>query len=301
MNTRRVLVYVALFALAIVLLIGVSSPRSESENTGIGLVDLIETGDPEVIEEKTSASVAKNIESYVQDAILETPATVSFSLVDLKNSETVRINNTEDYVTASLYKLFVAYYTYDQIDKGLVSYSTPLGDGETVATCLEKIIIVSDNDCGVALGDYFGWTNITRFLQANGFQNTTIVRSEDPGSEFTSKPNDVESLLVKLYKHELLSKASTDAFIDLLLRQEINDRLPAVLPSEISVAHKTGDLYNYIHDVGIIFSPDNDYVFVIMTKDWDSSMTFGAGYEFFKVIYDSIFNNILFDQTLLYN
>lgn len=295
MRTRRVLVYIALFAIALVVIIGINMPSASSEPNEGELVELIEVESEKDLEEIKAATTAKSIESYVQDSLLKTPANVSFAFIDLTDQEAVRINNNQKYVAASLYKLFVAYYSYYQIDNDLVSLTTVV-KGQSIESCLEKMITVSDNDCGVALGDYFGWTNITNFIKQNGFTDTSIIRTETPGSEFTTSPNDIESFFIRLYKHELISDASTDAFIDNLLAQEINNRLPAVIPEGFSIAHKTGDVYNYIHDAGIIFTPDGDYVFLIMSSEWDDNMTFGPGYEYFKVIYDSIFNNIFSTQ-----
>ncbi len=295
MRTKRVLVYAAVFALALVVIIGINISSTDQETSEGELVELIEVETKGDVEEVEAATTAKRIESYIQESLLETPANVSFALIDLTNQEAVRINNNQTYVTASLYKLFVAYYSYDQIDKGSVSLNTVV-EGQSLENCLEKMITISDNTCGVALGDYFGWTNITNFVQNNGFIDTVIIRTDTPGSEFITSPNDIESFFIRLYKHELISDLSTDAFIGNLLNQEINNRLPVVIPEDLNIAHKTGDVYDYIHDAGIIFTPDGDYVYVIMSSDWAENMTFGPGYEYFKVIYDSIFNNIFSPQ-----
>lgn len=291
MSERRFLVLGSLLLLVVIFGIGISSDSAKMTPEG-SLSHSLETKSAKTAVEEAAASKAKNIESYVQGVIQQMPATVSFALVDLNNAETVRINNTNKYISASLYKLFVAYYTYDQIDQERVSYNT-LVEGRTIAVCLDRIITVSDNDCGVALGDYFGWTNITNFVQASGFNETVIVRAKDSDDEFMTSPSDIETFFIRLYRGQLLSQSSTTAFLDTLKKQEINDRLPAIVPSGITVAHKTGDVYDVIHDAGIIYSPGGDYVFVIMSSGWEPSLTFGEAYEYFKIIYDSIFNNIL--------
>lgn len=286
MSTRSVLVIISLFLLVVIVGIGLASSGNQPSSSG-ALSELLTPAseEPEVI----AATKAQKIEERVQDTILQMPATVSFAFVDLENAEAVRINNQEKYVSASLYKLFVAYYAYNQIDTDQVRPNTVVDD-KTLSSCLELMISISDNECGVAVGEYFGWTNITNFAQGNGFKDTVIVRTEDPESEFITSPNDIESFFVRLYSEQLLSEVSTKSFIDSLLNQQINDRLPVVIPSGSDVAHKTGDVYEYIHDAGIVFSDDGDYVFVIMTSNWDPSMTFGPGYEYFKVIYDTLFS-----------
>jgi hypothetical protein len=51
-------------------------------------------------------------------------------------------------------------------------------------------------------------------------------------------------------------------------RQAIGDRLPAALPANVPVAHKTGNLVGLVHDAGIIFTPSGPRVVVAMT--WDA-------------------------------
>lgn len=44
------------------------------------------------------------------------------------------------------------------------------------------------------------------------------------------------------------------------LKQKINDRIPKFLPKEVVVAHKTGDMDYFEHDVGIVYTPKGDYI-----------------------------------------
>lgn len=43
---------------------------------------------------------------------------------------------------------------------------------------------------------------------------------------------------------------------DVLLAQQFNSMLPARLPDEVKVAHKTGEISTHTHDAGILFFPD---------------------------------------------
>jgi hypothetical protein len=53
-----------------------------------------------------------------------------------------------------------------------------------------------------------------------------------------------------------------------LKRQQINDRLPAQLPGDVVIAHKTGNLSGVTHDAGIIYTKTGPRVVVAMT--WDA-------------------------------
>jgi hypothetical protein len=50
------------------------------------------------------------------------------------------------------------------------------------------------------------------------------------------------------------SGASADMLL-LMLRQRVNDRLPRLLPDDVQVAHKTGNLPGTVYDVGVIYGP----------------------------------------------
>ena len=52
----------------------------------------------------------------------------------------------------------------------------------------------------------------------------------------------------------------------MLKKQKVNDRIPKRLPSDTVVAHKTGLERRICHDVGIVYSPNGDYVISALTK-----------------------------------
>jgi len=58
--------------------------------------------------------------------------------------------------------------------------------------------------------------------------------------------------------------------INILLDQKFNEIIPALLPPDVKVAHKTGSITHVHHDSGIIILPDGKkYVLVLLSKDWD--------------------------------
>jgi beta-lactamase class A len=57
------------------------------------------------------------------------------------------------------------------------------------------------------------------------------------------------------------------AMMDILLDQKFNDIIPAKLPTNVKVAHKTGSITGVRHDSGIVFLPDGKkYVLVLLSK-----------------------------------
>ena len=59
--------------------------------------------------------------------------------------------------------------------------------------------------------------------------------------------------------------------IKMLLDQQHNTVIPALLPKDVKVAHKTGSITGVHHDSGIIYLPDGrKYVLVLLSKNLES-------------------------------
>ena len=55
--------------------------------------------------------------------------------------------------------------------------------------------------------------------------------------------------------------------VRILLEQKFNDGIPAGLPKEVKVAHKTGSITKINHDAAIVYPPDRKpYVLVVLTR-----------------------------------
>ncbi|HEX4850993.1 MAG TPA: serine hydrolase, partial [Puia sp.] len=68
-----------------------------------------------------------------------------------------------------------------------------------------------------------------------------------------------------------VSKGASSEMIKILLDQHFNEIIPARLPSNVKVAHKTGSFKTVHHDSGIVFLPDGSkYVLVILSKNLEN-------------------------------
>ena len=80
--------------------------------------------------------------------------------------------------------------------------------------------------------------------------------------------NILMMIFQKMASGETVNPESSQAMIDILLKQKFNEVIPAELPTGVKVAHKTGSFPGVHHDSGIIFLPDGrKYVLVILSKD----------------------------------
>ncbi len=209
--------------------------------------------------------VISRAESLLQSFAPHFPGLPGLVITDLRTGQSTSMNEHQVFISASLYKLFVAYSVYRQIDTGALSLTTPVGN-TTVAGCLDRMITVSDNACGVTLGNLVQWESQNTNLQAAGFKDTKLARSSD---ERTSAA-DVANLFQQLYSGKLVSPSSNEHFLSLLKRQQIANRLPARLPAGTIIAHKTGDLDGLVHDAGIVYTPGGDYSLTVLSGPWPS-------------------------------
>ncbi len=191
-------------------------------------------------------------------------------------------NADEHVITASLYKLGVLAEAERRVDTGELKYSdiitimpediTEDGSFEAAYTeltldqALEAMITISDNGAAQALWHLLGGENIDATLAKAGLSDFHVAY--DSSEDNVATPRAIGTFFTMLAKKQLISPAASDRMLARLGRQEINDRLPAALPDNVVVAHKTGNLAGITHDAGIIYTPSGPRVVVAMT--WDS-------------------------------
>lgn len=84
-----------------------------------------------------------------------------------------------------------------------------------------------------------------------------------------SSPDDMCALLEAVHRGDVLSPSSTEAFWDILERQQLNTVIPLLLPPGTVVANKTGSYHSVRCDVGVVHSPSGPYAIAIMARQVD--------------------------------
>jgi len=191
-------------------------------------------------------------------------------------------NADEQVITASLYKLGVLAEAERRVDAGELHYSdlvtimpddvTADGSFEAAGTeltldqALEAMITISDNGAALALWHLLGGENIDATLTKLGMPDFHVAY--DDSEDNVATPRAIGTFFTLLARKQLISAGASERMLARLERQEINDRLPAALPDNVVIAHKTGNLVGAVHDAGIIYTPSGPRVVVAMT--WDS-------------------------------
>jgi len=126
-----------------------------------------------------------------------------------------------------------------RVAAGTLDPNSTTSTGQSVATCLDLMIINSDNNCAIAIGNMVGWSTINAETHAAGFTSTNVAN----GNESTTA-NDTTSYLVKLAMGTLMDPNQEADLINRMKQQIYRSGLPAGSPGS-TVADKVGFIDDY--------------------------------------------------------
>jgi beta-lactamase class A len=175
-------------------------------------------------------------------------------------SISANLNPNRQFISASVYKIYVAYVVYTKTDNGELSMSAQTGNGYTVAGCLDLMIVRSDNACANELGNMIGWDANDGMLHAKGFGLTTIAQ----GGKLTTA-QDAANYLLQLQGGTLLSNGNKDDLLYKMGHNIYRYAIPAGSPGMHS-ANKLGAAGAYNHDVAIVYHPKGTYVLSVFSQ-----------------------------------
>lgn len=224
---------------------------------GDGAVTAALTAIPPTLSYNRSYSkTPEGLQALVNDLVKDKDMAIS---VRKLGDNGVHANGDKQYHPASTYKLFVAYSVLKRVDDGRMSFGQTTSGGQTLAQCLDNMIVNSDNACAEWFGATISWNTITGEARALGASRTTLSRP------FVSTTNDQALFLQKLESNQLgLTEASRARLLDAMKRQVYRKGIPAGVG--VPVADKVGFLEGYLHDSAIVYSPKGVYVLVIYSN-----------------------------------
>ncbi|MDR7867902.1 MAG: serine hydrolase [Sporomusaceae bacterium] len=220
---------------------------------------------------------------------------------------------------ASLIKVFIMAEAFNQKKQGKLDFSevvtitksdqyawgsldkVPAGTKVTVGELVEQMIVVSDNTATNLLIPKLGMDNVNALIKKLGCTETVLARrmldsaAAKAGRENYTSPKDMAIILEKLYNKECVDPESDQKMLDILARQQWNERIPANLPHDLKIAHKTGELGGALHDCGIVFGRQRDYILCMMTKNVPEEH---LGYDDNNIL---IFNDMALISKLIWN
>ena len=275
-----------------------------------------------------SCSKKSNVEEEVKKELAKQPGVYGVAFKDLGTGETILINEHEVFHAASTMKTPVMIEVFKQAQEGNFSLKDSIlikndfksivdgssfsldsaEDSEkklytltshkrTLDALVYDMIIVSSNLATDIIIEMVDAKKVTQTMRDLGAKDIQVLRGVEDDKAFAAGLNntvtafDLMLLFEKMAEGEIVNKESSDAMIDILFDQRFNEIIPAKLPKDVKVAHKTGSINGVQHDSGIVFLPDGrKYVLVILSKNLENE---DAAIDGMANVSELIYNHVI--------
>jgi beta-lactamase class A len=240
----------------------------------------------------------------LSDIFKKQEGTFAVALHDLKTGEEVLINERESFHAASTMKTPVLIEVFKQVDEGRFVYTDSImiktefssivdgspfnldstsdsehglyrrvGQRRPLSELVEMMITKSSNLATNLIIEKVDAKRVTATMRELGARDIAVLRGVEDSKAFAKGMNnsvtafDLMLIYESIASGKAVNKESSDEMIRILLEQEFNSIIPAKLPADVKVAHKTGWITGVHHDSGIVFLPDGrSYVLVLLSK-----------------------------------
>lgn len=252
-----------------------------------------------------SCSDRASLEQKVRQTLSKTEGRFAVAFKDLSNGESLYINADSVFHAASTMKTPVMAELFRQAGEGRFSLDDSLviknefksivdgspfslsrsddsdtliydriGAKESIRKLMTDMIIVSSNLATNMLIDLAGAKKVDSLLQRIGAPNMHVLRGVEDTKAFEAGLNNTTSARGQLLLYEqiaankLVNESSSLEMIQILSDQRFGEIIPAQLPSDVIVAHKTGSITGVQHDGGIVMLPDGrKYILVLLSSN----------------------------------
>ncbi len=222
----------------------------------------LETGQRVDINADTVFHAASTMKIPVMIEVLRRAQLGAFSL----DQEILLVNQFSSLADGSPFSLNKA----DDEDTALYAL---VGTRVPVRDLLRRMITRSSNLATNQLIALVGAANVTAMARTVGAMRMEVLRGVEDQKAFdagminTTTSADLATLLREIEQGNALSSAASHEMKDILLAQEVNDKIPAGLPPGTPVAHKTGEITAVSHDAAVVYPPGRKpYVLVVLTR-----------------------------------
>lgn len=231
------------------------------------------------------------MEDSIRGIVQETDAVVGVAIVDLTDQRSFYLNADAIYPTASTIKIAVLAELYRQHERGSGAklsdlYTVNAKDGVGTEGILQSMsagvsritnrdlallmVSLSDNSAANVLIDRVGMDNVNGWLAQIGLERTRLrrhmldVKAAQEGRENTATPRELVMMLQALHGGRVFGKATTEDFFKMLGTQK-SSYIPRLLPADLTIANKSGNLDAVRNDAGIVFVPGRPFAIAVMT------------------------------------
>lgn len=196
-------------------------------------------------------------------------------------------NEFKSIVDSSLYTLTAS----DDSDTLIYKH---IGEKTTINALIYDMITISSNLATNMMIEKVNAQKVTQTLRDMGAKDIKVLRGVEDDKAFQAGLSnqvtayDLMLIFEKLGKEEVVNPEASKSMINILLEQKYNTMIPAKLPADVKVAHKTGWITGLNHDSGLVILPDGKkYALVLLSakvENEDASIESMATIS--KMIYD---------------
>ncbi|MTI89438.1 MAG: serine hydrolase [Balneolaceae bacterium] len=251
----------------------------------VAFKNLEDTTESVYINEREMFHAASTMKTPVMIELFKQAEAGKFSLDD----SIIIKNEFRSIVDSSLYRMDVGEDSEGEL------YSR-IGEKRTIRQLINDMITVSSNLSTNILIEKVGARNVSRTMRSYGADSIKVLRGVEDikayqqGLSNRTTARDESIIYEKLGRGEAVSEEASEQMIEILTNQHFNEMIPAQLPGEVVVAHKTGWITGINHDAGLIILPDEQkYVLVLLSKNApDREKVLAAFADISHYVYDFV-------------
>ena len=229
------------------------------------------------------------LEKILKETLYKVDSEYALFVKGLSTGECFYINKGTRVSSASIIKLFImgAAFQSMQEDRFTLHQRISVKEEEripysiiallepehsySIQDLITLMIIQSDNTATNVLISLLGMEYIQCFISAQGMKNTIIARkmldyaAKEEGRDNITTVEDVSTYLLSLYEKKVINSSCSEQMLYILSKQLDDSLMKRELSEEVHIAHKTGGLPYLKHDAGIVYTKEEDYIFVMFT------------------------------------
>jgi beta-lactamase class A len=258
----------------------------------LGATDTAKGSDTQESQRAKQDVLWSRMEDSIRHIVQRTDAVIGVAIVDLTDQRSFYLNADAVYPTASTIKIAVLAELYRQNEQrgsgaklgDLYTVSAKDGVGtegilQSMSAGVSRItnhdlallmVSLSDNSATNVLIDRVGMDNVNAWLAQLGLEQTRLrrhmldVKAAQEGRENTATPRELVTMLQALHAGRVFGKSTTDDFFKMLSTQK-SSYMPRLLPADLMIANKPGNLDGVRNDAGIVFVPGRPFAIAVMT------------------------------------
>lgn len=222
----------------------------------------LQTGEEILINDKEFFHAASTMKTPVMIEVFKQAAEGKFSLND---SISIK-NEFRSIIDSSTYQL-------DSADDSEKELYKQIGQKRKLSDLVYDMIIVSSNLATNMIIELVDAKEVTKSMRRLGANDIEVLRGVEDSKAYAAGKNnrvtayDLMLIFEQIANEKAVNKEASDQMIKILSDQKFNDIIPARLPKDVKVAHKTGWITGLHHDSGIVFLPDGrKYVLVLLSR-----------------------------------